>query len=305
MLQAARGTALDEGPLVAVRDGAWCCLLCERRFKSDRHMGRHLARSDLHKVGLAWEPRSHWPHCALHTDFAPIRLGVQEAYAAATSAGRVVEPSGATKRNRDGEHGSDVLRPSEAAVAVGVGSSVGVSAIEQMELVQQRLAAVSKVQKRQPKAAEDEIDSNRVSRARGAACACGSRDSQRVPPHPHPPPGALDQQPDGLGVQRVLRLQLCARGHLPAVQAPRRREHALLDEPAKGAQAGAHWPAPARSHRPRPQAYAPAPSLLAQERFARVFGNAAPGGQGGGPGPNADGSIGGRYDRDARASFQS
>lgn len=155
-------TTIHGGPLVAVRDGAWCCLLCERKFKSERHIGRHLARSEMHKVRVQTPSQ---PDAALPPT-VPTRSCMQEAYAAATRAGGVVEPSGPAKRGLDadaaGPHGSPKLRPSQPSLAVGVGSSLGVSALEQMELVQQRLAAVSKVQKRQAKRPEDEVDCNRV-----------------------------------------------------------------------------------------------------------------------------------------------
>jgi hypothetical protein len=154
-------TTVDGGPLVAVRDGAWCCLLCERKFKSERHIGRHLTRSDMHKVSRRAPAQP--PRCAFTEQAHP--RGLQEAYAAASGAGRVVEPSGPAKRglDADGAHGSPKLRPSQPSVGVGVGSGLGVSALEQMEMVQQRLAAVSKVQKRQAaKRPDDEVDSNRV-----------------------------------------------------------------------------------------------------------------------------------------------
>jgi hypothetical protein len=46
-------TPLDRSSLVALRGGSWCCLLCERQFKSQDHLGRHLAGSSLHYKKLA------------------------------------------------------------------------------------------------------------------------------------------------------------------------------------------------------------------------------------------------------------
>ena len=211
-LEAARRTLVGGEPLAAVREGSWCCLLCERRFRSERHICRHLRRSEMHRVSgtslaacglpLSLPPSfyspllppppsrrslfrlvaadNHLPPTASTASSNPplpaphpfsqfsSNTILQDAYAAALRARRLVEPSGAIKRGRETEpdaaHGSPGLRPSKAplGLGVGVGGNMGVSAIEQMELVQQRLAAASKVQKRQNKREEDEVDSNRV-----------------------------------------------------------------------------------------------------------------------------------------------
>lgn len=226
-LEAARRTLVGGEPLAAVREGSWCCLLCERRFRSERHICRHLRRSEMHR----------------------------DAYAAALRARRLVEPSGAIKRGRETEpdaaHGSPGLRPSKAplGLGVGVGGNMGVSAIEQMELVQQRLAAASKVQKRQNKREEDEVDSNRARSINNQMdWECGECST--------------------FNFARVVTCISC-RHH---VDGNTRYLTNRLKE-------------------------------LKQERFAKVFGSSVAGMHA--PKANADGSMPGGYDRDARASFQS
>mmetsp|Transcript_31481 Transcript_31481/g.100666 ORF Transcript_31481/g.100666 Transcript_31481/m.100666 type:complete len:240 (+) Transcript_31481:116-835(+) len=160
-------TTLSGGPLVAVRDGAWCCLLCERRFGSERHIARHLSRSKLHR----------------------------DNYASGLTARRIGEPSAGLKRARDDGPASTHLKPAEPAAAVGIGIGAGggggVSAIEQMEMVQQRLAAASKASAKKPARRErerdhheGEVDSNKARSINGQLdweCSdCGSFNFARV-----------------------------------------------------------------------------------------------------------------------------
>ena len=46
-------TRLDGEPMVQLRVGYWCCLLCLRQFKSEAHIRKHLSRSAMHAENLA------------------------------------------------------------------------------------------------------------------------------------------------------------------------------------------------------------------------------------------------------------
>ena len=52
-MDAATSSMLGDGPLVAMRGGSWCCLLCERQFKSTEHLEKHLKKSALHRDNAA------------------------------------------------------------------------------------------------------------------------------------------------------------------------------------------------------------------------------------------------------------
>ena len=53
IISQARRSYLDGKPLLSTMRGQPCCLLCRRRFRSERHLARHLARSELHRRQLA------------------------------------------------------------------------------------------------------------------------------------------------------------------------------------------------------------------------------------------------------------
>jgi hypothetical protein len=128
---------LDSSPMIVHRpDEGWCCLLCLRKFPSEAHVQKHLAKSSLHANNLV----------------------------AATAAGRtggahkLPKPSAASKRPREEER--EVPPPSSVS---GSSLSNKLSAIEQMELFEKRLKVEKQRQPEKPSASrEAEVDSNRA-----------------------------------------------------------------------------------------------------------------------------------------------
>ena len=117
----------------------WCCLLCLRKFTSEAHVQKHLAKSSFHAENLT----------------------------AAVAEGRVggvhkpPQPSAASKRPREEEREALPL----ASGGSGGGSSLSnkLSAIEQMELFEKRLKVEKQRQPEKPSAShEAEVDSNRA-----------------------------------------------------------------------------------------------------------------------------------------------
>jgi hypothetical protein len=131
---------LDSSPMIVHRpEEGWCCLLCLRKFTSEAHVQKHLAKSSFHAENLT----------------------------AAVAEGRVggvhkpPQPSAASKRPREEEREALPL----ASGGSGGGSSLSnkLSAIEQMELFEKRLKVEKQRQPEKPSAShEAEVDSNRA-----------------------------------------------------------------------------------------------------------------------------------------------
>uniref|UniRef100_A0A7S0PXJ7 G-patch domain-containing protein n=1 Tax=Coccolithus braarudii TaxID=221442 RepID=A0A7S0PXJ7_9EUKA len=123
-------------PLIGVRDGRWCCLLCERQFKSERHLGKHLATSELHKQQVAEaiaSGRLVLPAREAGTSVDVARAASSEANHTAASA----TTSAGAKRAR-----SEGLADAGGGEKSGGG---GMSALEQMALFESRLKSQAKV----------------------------------------------------------------------------------------------------------------------------------------------------------------
>lgn len=124
--------------------------MCERQFKSEVHLGKHLEKSDLHKENLA----------------------------KAVAIGRLTQPS---KRPAEGPaETSDAVEPSakrERLVApteapnpasdsgsssVAASSAAPMSALEQMELFEKRLKSQAKMQPQKKAATTADVDSNKA-----------------------------------------------------------------------------------------------------------------------------------------------
>ena len=131
---------LDSSRMIVHRpEEGWCCLLCLRKFTSEAHVQKHLAKSSFHAENLT----------------------------AAVAEGRVggvhkpPQPSAASKRPREEEREALPL----ASGGSGGGSSLSnkLSAIEQMELFEKRLKVEKQRQPEKPSAShEAEVDSNRA-----------------------------------------------------------------------------------------------------------------------------------------------
>ena len=141
-LAAAKTARLGDGPLVAVRDGSWCCLLCERAFKSERHLGKHLSQSELHRGNVA----------------------------AASAAGRIAgsakrpapEPADEAEAHpakRECPAAAAAPQEAEAPAAKPAGA---MSALEQMELFEKRLQTTSKHAPKKEEKQLSNIDSNKA-----------------------------------------------------------------------------------------------------------------------------------------------
>ena len=147
LLAQAKLSTLDGGelPLVAVRDERWYCLLCERQFRSERHLARHLTQSKLHRE-------------AARKASASGRLALAAGGGADDDA-----PDLGAKRARSEGGGGGGGGGEASAPGGGVGGGDGtMSALEQMALFEKRLQsqAAHKPEKKATNPAH--IDSNKA-----------------------------------------------------------------------------------------------------------------------------------------------
>ena len=145
-MDVASSSILNDGPLVAMRSGAWCCLLCERQFKSTEHLERHLTKSALHRDNVA----------------------------AASSAGRLTGPAASSSLPpRPAPEASDEppakRKPppeEEAPPAAPEKKGGAISALEAMELFEKRLKSQAKHQPEKPRDEMAAVDRHDSSKAR-------------------------------------------------------------------------------------------------------------------------------------------
>jgi len=172
-MSAIQDTLLDSQPMFQERGLVWCCLLCERQFRSTRHLSRHINRSDLHAGNLSAARSAKRVTYAQGGDIGPIRrceIGndVSAAHQQTTARAGSGESSCSSGREMSANRSvcsdvcgtgnidqnsaeSHVRRGGERASA-SAPPSTGLSALEQMELFQRRL---QKQDKLKPAVTED------------------------------------------------------------------------------------------------------------------------------------------------------
>lgn len=145
----ASATPLDSSSLVVLRGDSWCCLLCERQFKSEQHLGRHLAGSSLHQKNLAAAlsagriPSSAMPALETLLEAQPTAslVPAKRERSDVAASGWVVSGN-APRPPEESEPANDPPSPEPKP------SAGSLSALEQMELFERRL---QKDAKRKPK----------------------------------------------------------------------------------------------------------------------------------------------------------
>eukprot|EP00316_Scyphosphaera_apsteinii_P004781 CAMPEP_0119308908 /NCGR_PEP_ID=MMETSP1333-20130426/12841_1 /TAXON_ID=418940 /ORGANISM="Scyphosphaera apsteinii, Strain RCC1455" /LENGTH=281 /DNA_ID=CAMNT_0007312787 /DNA_START=54 /DNA_END=899 /DNA_ORIENTATION=+ len=149
IVESANRTLLDDGPLVAMKTGSWCCLLCERQFKSEQHLAKHLDQSSLHKENISKATTS-----------GRIRnVGIPDDTKSGHSDKRPID---ATQGELDTLIEQPQVKRERTAAETVPSSSGSMSALEQMELFEMRLKAQAREKAKDKSHPYDNVDSNKA-----------------------------------------------------------------------------------------------------------------------------------------------
>merc|ERR1712087_734056 len=154
---------------VTMKTGYWCCLLCERQFKSEQKLAKHLDQSSLHKENVSKATASgRLRNVGIANNAASSQAEKRPVGTAHSGPEHPIEqPPAKRERTSFSSFGSSFphAAPSSCASTVSdavPASSGSMSALEQMELFEKRLKSQAKEKAKDKSHPYDNVDSNKA-----------------------------------------------------------------------------------------------------------------------------------------------